>query len=134
MRQGVEQGQVSAVFELARNHPARAILKANDIASEDDLIQSLAITLGDVGEIIAAEIGNVWAANGMNIRPTLTYRAYRSDDVSAPIEGSERVLEIASVTTSKEGATFDARAPEMNASRTGELYTVERFPMLAGFQ
>ena len=38
VRQGVEQGQVTAVFELARNHPSRAILKANDIASEDDLI------------------------------------------------------------------------------------------------
>jgi DNA repair protein RecN (Recombination protein N) len=38
VRQGVEQGQVSAVFELARSHPARAILKANDIASEEDLI------------------------------------------------------------------------------------------------
>jgi DNA repair protein RecN (Recombination protein N) len=38
VRQGVEQGQVSAVFELARNHPARAILKVNDIASEEDLI------------------------------------------------------------------------------------------------
>jgi DNA repair protein RecN (Recombination protein N) len=38
VRQGMEQGQVSAVFEVARNHPARAILKANDIASEDDLI------------------------------------------------------------------------------------------------
>jgi DNA repair protein RecN (Recombination protein N) len=42
VRQGVDQGQVSAVFEVARNHPARAILKvqnlANDIASEDDLI------------------------------------------------------------------------------------------------
>ncbi len=38
VRQGVEQGQVIAAFELARNHPARAILKANDIPSEDDLI------------------------------------------------------------------------------------------------
>ena len=27
VRQGVEQGQVSAVFEVARNHPARAILE-----------------------------------------------------------------------------------------------------------
>jgi len=38
VRQGVEQGQVIAAFDLARNHPARAILKANDIPSEDDLI------------------------------------------------------------------------------------------------
>jgi len=38
VRQGVEQGQVTAVFEVARNHPARAILKANDFALDDDLI------------------------------------------------------------------------------------------------
>jgi DNA repair protein RecN (Recombination protein N) len=38
VRQGVEQGQVTAVFEVARTHPARALLKANDIAAEDDLI------------------------------------------------------------------------------------------------
>ena len=38
VRQGTEQGQVTAVFELARSHPARALLKANDIADEDELI------------------------------------------------------------------------------------------------
>jgi DNA repair protein RecN (Recombination protein N) len=38
VRQGLEQGQVSAVFEVERNHPARALLKANDIAAEDELI------------------------------------------------------------------------------------------------
>ena len=38
VRQGVEQGQVTAVFEVARNHPARAILEADDIPAEDDLI------------------------------------------------------------------------------------------------
>jgi DNA repair protein RecN (Recombination protein N) len=38
VRQGIEQGQVTAVFEVARNHPARAILKADDIPAEDDLI------------------------------------------------------------------------------------------------
>jgi DNA repair protein RecN (Recombination protein N) len=38
VRHGVEQGQVIASFELKRNHPARAILKANDIAGDDELI------------------------------------------------------------------------------------------------
>ncbi len=38
VRQGVEQGQVTAAFELPRNHPARALLKANEIAAEDELI------------------------------------------------------------------------------------------------
>ncbi|MEI9803312.1 MAG: DNA repair protein RecN [Pseudolabrys sp.] len=38
VRQGVEQGQVIAVFEVGKKHPARALLKANDIAAEDELI------------------------------------------------------------------------------------------------
>ena len=103
------------------------------IAASDDMVQALSITLGDVGEIIAAEIANVWAENGMNTRPTLTYRAFRSDDLSAAIVGTERVLEIATVTTTREGSSFEARAPELNASRTGVLYDVETFPPLRGF-
>ncbi len=38
VRQGAEQGQVTAAFDVPANHPARAILKANDIPPDDDLI------------------------------------------------------------------------------------------------
>ena len=38
VRQGAEQGQVTASFEVARSHPARAVLKANDIVADDELI------------------------------------------------------------------------------------------------
>jgi DNA repair protein RecN (Recombination protein N) len=38
VRQGMEQGQVTAVFDIARDHPARALLGANDIPAEDELI------------------------------------------------------------------------------------------------
>ena len=38
VRQGVEQGQVTAVFEVARDHAARALLATNDIPAEDELI------------------------------------------------------------------------------------------------
>ncbi|MBI1204124.1 MAG: DNA repair protein RecN [Rhodopseudomonas sp.] len=38
VRQGQDQGQVTAVFEVGPRHPVRALLKANDIAAEDDLI------------------------------------------------------------------------------------------------
>src|SRR6266571_4623558 len=38
VRHGVEQGQVTACFEVARDHPAAAVLGANDIALEDELI------------------------------------------------------------------------------------------------
>ena len=38
VRHGVEQGQVSALFEVPPEHPARALLLANDIPIEDALI------------------------------------------------------------------------------------------------
>ncbi len=38
VRHGSEQGQVTAVFELARTHPAQALIAANDIPPEDQLI------------------------------------------------------------------------------------------------
>jgi DNA repair protein RecN (Recombination protein N) len=38
VRQGAEQGQVTAAFDVPADHPARAILKANDIPADDDLI------------------------------------------------------------------------------------------------
>jgi DNA repair protein RecN (Recombination protein N) len=38
VRHGAEQGQVTACFELMRDHPAWAILSANDITVEDELI------------------------------------------------------------------------------------------------
>src|SRR6202049_406811 len=38
VRQGTEQGQVTAAFELPSGHPARALMAANDIPAEDELI------------------------------------------------------------------------------------------------
>src|SRR5271155_1819300 len=38
IRQGAEQGQVTAAFDVRIDHPARAILAANDIPAEDELI------------------------------------------------------------------------------------------------
>jgi DNA repair protein RecN (Recombination protein N) len=38
VRHGAEQGQVTAGFEIPDTHPARSILKANEIAVEDQLI------------------------------------------------------------------------------------------------
>jgi DNA repair protein RecN (Recombination protein N) len=38
VRQGVAQGQVTAAFDVPADHPARAILRANDIPADEDLI------------------------------------------------------------------------------------------------
>jgi DNA repair protein RecN (Recombination protein N) len=38
VRNGAEQGQVTAVFDIADDHPARSLLASNDIVAEDELI------------------------------------------------------------------------------------------------
>jgi DNA repair protein RecN (Recombination protein N) len=38
VREGAEQGQVTAVFELGKRHPARRVLVANDLPADDELI------------------------------------------------------------------------------------------------
>jgi DNA repair protein RecN (Recombination protein N) len=38
VRQGMEQGQVTAAFEVGARHPVRALLKASDIDATDELI------------------------------------------------------------------------------------------------
>jgi DNA repair protein RecN (Recombination protein N) len=38
VRQGTVQGQVTAAFDAPANHPARDLLRANDIVAEDELI------------------------------------------------------------------------------------------------
>lgn len=107
-------------------------MSVRTLESPDDLSQAVQIQLGDVGDIIATEIARVWEANGMGVRPTLTYRTYRSDDLSAPMDDAI-VLEIAEVVTTIEGAAFQAEAPKVNESSTGEYYHPEAFPMLRGF-
>jgi hypothetical protein len=97
-----------------------------------DLTQQLSVTLGDLGTIITKEIAAVTLANKMDVRPTLKFRCYRSDDLSEPILGPV-TLELKDVTRSAQGTSFNAIAPLLNVSRTGVLYTVEQFPMLRGF-
>ena len=38
VRQGAEQGQVTAVFDVSHDHPARVVLANNDIAVEESLL------------------------------------------------------------------------------------------------
>jgi hypothetical protein len=107
-------------------------MSVKPIGNGADLTQELSVTLGDLGEIISKEVAAVTAANKMDIRPTLKFRCYRSDDLLEPIFGPV-TLELKDVTTSEEGTSFNAIAPLLNVSRTGVLYTTEQFPMLRGF-
>ena len=96
-----------------------------------NLLQALTIDLGDPGEIFSAEIDRLLAAGTMGIKPKLRYWVYRSDDLTTPLLGPLN-YEVVNVSTKEGYVTAQAQAPELNASRTGELYTFNRFPMLRG--
>jgi hypothetical protein len=107
-------------------------LQIKPTASSDDLDQKLEIILGDLGSVLPMELDNVNVAGTFGIKPVCIYRTYRSDDLSAPLNGPIE-FEIRNISFKKQGASFDAVAPRLNVNSTGEIYSIDRFPMLAGF-
>lgn len=107
-------------------------LRMRPIGSRDDMEQALEVDVGDLGEILPLELDAIRAAGTLRIKPTVRYRAYRSDDLTKPLVGP-LTLELADLSSNQEGSSFQAKAPSLNVNRTGELYRLERFPMLRGF-
>lgn len=107
-------------------------LRITSIGARTDLDAGFQIDVGDLGEVLPQELDAVAAANGWNTKPTVKYRTYRSDDLTAPLFGP-LTLEVTTFTFTKDGASFEARAPSLNMNRTGEVYDLTRFPTLRGF-
>jgi hypothetical protein len=107
-------------------------LSITPIAANDDLDQSLKISLGDLGEVLPKELDAVSSANGFLEKPIVKYRIYRSDDLENVLVGP-LILEVKTFSFNREGSTFEAKAPSVNINKTGELYKINRFPMLRGF-
>lgn len=98
--------------------------------AQDDLDYGITITFGDLGEVIPAELDNVTTANTFGIKPMITYRTFRSDVLTAPMFVAK--LQVTTFSFTKEGCSFDAAAPSLNLVSTGEVYAIDRFPMLRG--
>ena len=107
-------------------------LSIENAGVRDDLDQSITVNLGDLGEVLPKELDEVSSNDGFGIKPTVVYRTYRSDDLTRPLFGPV-VLEVTSFAFNREGSTFEAKAPSLNVNKTGELYKLDRFPMLRGF-
>lgn len=97
--------------------------------ARDDLDQTVQIAFGDLGEILPEELKAVRAADGLQVRPTLRYWTFTSDDLTTPLVGP-LVYQVEEFSFNDTGATFEARAPSLNLNSTGERYTLQRFPML----
>lgn len=101
-------------------------------AARGDLDYGVSITVGDVGEILPEELDRVLTSSLARERPVLVYRAWRSDRLWAPMDGPVR-LQVDQISRAQEGSTFDAVAPYLNMTKTGEVYSLGRFEGLRGF-
>lgn len=88
-----------------------------------DLDFGIDISFGDLGEIIPTELDRIRAAGTSNVKPTITYREYRSDDLSAPMMGP-LLLQVKNFSFNREGATMQAAAPALNINKTGIIYSL----------
>lgn len=107
-------------------------LRITGVGLRDNLDFGLRIDLGDLGEVLPLEVDRVASDGAYSEKPRVVYRTYRSDDLTAPLYGP-LILEVRSFSFSRDGATFEAKAPSLNTNATGELYKLDRFPMLRGF-
>lgn len=107
-------------------------LQAKMSEIKNDLDNAVNVQLGDIGEIFPLEFDNIEAADGFSTKPTVKYRLYRSDILTAPMFGP-LVLEAPDWTAAQQGQSFDAQAPKLSVNQTGEKFLVPRFPMLLGF-
>jgi hypothetical protein len=133
------QGDVNDDLTLGRNvgggDDATFIfvpLELKPLRSSNDLDAGFQVNLGDVGEFLAQEIDNVISGDGFSEKPQVIYRVWTSEDLTEPAI-SPQTFEIVDLNFSRQGASFTAKARQLNLNRTGERYTLERFPMLAGF-
>ena len=97
--------------------------------ADTDLDQTMEINFGDVGEVLPQELDAVATANGFRTKPTVIYRSYRSDNLAAPMYGPVS-FQVQTIGSAKAGSTLNVTAPKLNLSKTGEVYTLDRFPPL----
>jgi hypothetical protein len=64
-------------------------------------------------------------------RIVVVYREYLSDNLEEP--QAVATLQVESIGYTRGAAVITAASPRLNVTRTGELYTLKRFPMLRGF-
>ena len=121
-------------------------MKIDSLGAKDDLEAGLRIELGDLGEILGAELDAVAAADAATAegdpspyetKPTIWFRTYRSDELGDPENLAKPLvgpllLEAGPITVTGTGAWFEARAPRVIGTGVGESYRIERFPMLRG--
>jgi hypothetical protein len=106
--------------------------QVEQLGARDDLDSAIRMDLGDLGEVIPDEIDAVMEAGGFMTKPAVRYFTFQSDQLTQPLFGPVH-LEVPSISFNEQGASFEARAPSLNSTKTGERLTLDRIPMQRGF-
>lgn len=93
----------------------------------NDLDQKLDATIVDYEDTLIEAIEEIEKG-----AVEVVLRKYRSDDLTSPVH-TIKTLEARKISKDSMGrVTFAAEAASLNSVGTGELYTLERFPLLRG--
>lgn len=99
-------------------------------SSEDNLDEKFGFAFSDVEGKIQDQADKIPLDSDEDV--VVEYRLYMASDTSAPAIGPLR-LQGVSLSTEIGKATINAESPSLIDSRTGELYTYERFPANRAF-
>lgn len=106
-------------------------LQISNATTSDDMDYSMQVTFGDLGTLLPSLIDLIAVAGKFHEKPTAIYNVYRSDTMDL-IFGNV-VMEVTGITSDSNGSVLECAAPQITKNKVGEYYTIERFPMLAGF-
>ncbi|MFV5641983.1 DUF1833 family protein [Acinetobacter pittii] len=96
-----------------------------------DLDQTLTVSVSGLGDILPDEFERVLEGQYADVKPTVNYRLYSSDNLNTPIHYLLG-LQLAGVSMNNKAVTFKAESPRLNTSKTGDTFSLDRFSGLKG--
>lgn len=96
-----------------------------------DLDQTLTVSVSGLGDILPDELERVLEGQFADVKPTVNYRLYSSDNLNSPIHYLLG-LQLAGVSMNNKAVTFKAESPRLNISKTGDIFSLDRFSGLKG--
>ncbi len=104
-------------------------LRIQSLGARGDLDQGFSVIMGDLSDVLPAELDRVTYDDTFSTKPIVKYRTYRSDNLDTILFGP-LTLEVTTFSFTRSASTFEAKSPQININKTGELYRIERFPTL----
>ncbi|ENV94145.1 hypothetical protein F937_03549 [Acinetobacter calcoaceticus ANC 3680] len=96
-----------------------------------DLDQTLTVSVSGLGDILPDEFERALEGQFADVKPTVNYRLYSSDNLNTPIHYLLG-LQLAGVSMNHKAVTFKAESPRLNISKTGDIFSLDRFSGLKG--